>query len=111
MQDAPADDPFSQLSLSRGPSGETLHLERYHKCGRDPFFVSTAFYCITKCYVMRVQGFDLQGRCPFPFIVKHLCSGVKTIASTADHCRLGSQTLHVVQDFQTLAVLKSVTAA
>ena len=25
MQNSDADDPFSQLSLSRGPSGETLH--------------------------------------------------------------------------------------
>ena len=27
MQDSAADDPFSQLTLSRGPPGEAVHLE------------------------------------------------------------------------------------
>ena len=78
-QDSAADDPFSQLSLSRGPSGETPHLEYDHNCGKEPFSVCTAFCCITKHCMMcaHVFVFNLHERCLFPLIPNDLHSDVK----------------------------------
>lgn len=44
VQDSGADDPFSQLSLSRGTSGETLHADCGHTSGKG--LAHIASYCI-----------------------------------------------------------------
>ena len=49
MHGAGAEDPFSQLSLSRGPSGETLHLAAQHTGHKEPFFMCTRLCIINDC--------------------------------------------------------------
>lgn len=43
MQESAADDPFSQLSLSRGPSGEALNLKRDRHCAGSLFLYAQHF--------------------------------------------------------------------